>query len=65
VILEEYTNGDGIHTNYNASIKLYLAKVGLTRLDTTYALVFKLRLGICVRILKTKLKQCNLCQVLK
>jgi hypothetical protein len=36
VILEEYTNGEEIHINYNVSIKLLLLKVDLTRLGTTY-----------------------------
>jgi hypothetical protein len=28
VILEEHTNGDGIHINNNASINFLLAKIG-------------------------------------
>jgi hypothetical protein len=30
-VLEEYTNADGIHINYNASIKLLLVKIGSDR----------------------------------
>jgi hypothetical protein len=56
-ILEGYTNFDGVHMNYNASIQFVLVKIGLDPTLILYILDFKLRSHISIIMLKIKLKQ--------